>query len=171
LTVVERLSDHSNVPRGGKRLGSGIKKGYKYRQTLEKSAAREVVRAFVTDNMMPMLRAQLAHAMGIGHCYTRDKHGKFSRVENLEEIDRLLTEGVEGEHFFIFAKDPSAVAFKELLDRALDKPKEQAQEIHVSGEIELTARLTAARNRVLDLTTAGTKAALADSKHLGATGE
>jgi hypothetical protein len=147
------------MPRGGKRPGSGIKKGYKYRQTLEKAEAREVVRAFVTDNMMPMLRAQLAHAMGIGHCYTRDKHGKFARVEDLAEIDRLLTEGTEGEHFFIFAKDPSAVAFKELLDRALDKPKEQAQEIHVTGEIELTARLSAARQRVIDIRPAGTEPA------------
>jgi hypothetical protein len=50
-------------------------------------------------------------------------------------------------HFFIFAKDPSALAFKELPDRAVDKPKEQAQEIHVSGESQLTARLTAARSR------------------------
>lgn len=118
---------------------------------MEKAEARELVRAYVTARLTPMLQAQLAHATGIGHCYTRDKHGKFSRVENLDEIDRLLTEGKEGEHYFIFAKDPSAVAFKELLDRALDKPKEQAQEIHVSGEIELSSRLVSARQRVIDL--------------------
>jgi len=34
-----------------------------------------------------------------------------------------------------------------------------------------TAKNAAASNRVLDLTTAGTKAALADTKHLSATGE
>src|SRR5580765_4132960 len=136
---------------GGKRPGSGRKRGVKMPHTLEKEAAREYTRQTVIAGLAPMLRAQMAHSTGIGHCYTRDKNGKFTRVEDLDDIDRLLTEGVEGEHFFIFAKDPSAVAFKELLDRALDKPKEQAQEIHVSGEIELTARLTAARNRVLDL--------------------
>jgi ATP phosphoribosyltransferase len=57
------------------------------------------------------------------------------------------------------------VAFKELLDRALDKPKEQGQEIHVSGEIELTARLTAARTRIIDLTATGTGPALAEKVH------
>jgi hypothetical protein len=154
---------------GGRRAGSGRKRGVKMTHTLEKEAAREFTRQTVIAGLAPMLRAQMAHATGIGHCYTRDKHGKFSRVEDLDEIDRLLTEGTEGEHFFIFAKDPSAVAFKELLDRALDKPKEQAQEIHVTGEIELTARLAAARNRVIDLTTAGTKADLPTAKRLGAT--
>jgi hypothetical protein len=152
---------------GGKRPGAGRKRGMKLEKTMQKEAAREYTRQTVIAGLAPMLRAQMAHATGIGHCYTRDKHGKFSRVENLDEIDRLLTDGTEGEHFFIFAKDPSAVAFKELLDRALDKPKEQDREIHVSGEIELTARLTAARNRVVDLTTAGTKAALADSEAPG----
>jgi hypothetical protein len=99
-----------------------------------------------------MLRAQLAHAQGIGHCYTRDKNGKFTRVESLDKIDELLTTGTENEHYFIFAKDPSAVAFKELLDRALDRPKEQAHEVHVTGEIELFTRLAAARQRVIDIT-------------------
>jgi hypothetical protein len=148
---------------GGKRPGAGRKKGVKLLKTLEKEAAREFTRQTVIAGLAPMLRAQMAHAMGIGHCYTRDKNGKFTRAENLDEIDRLLTQGTEGEHFFIFAKDPSAVAFKELLDRALDKPKEQAQEIHVTGEIELTAHLTAARNRVIDLPTTGTKAALPET--------
>jgi hypothetical protein len=119
--------------------------------TKEKEAAREYTRQAVFGGLAAMLRAQIAHATGIGHCYTRDKNGKFTRVEKLEEIDRLLAEGKEGEHYFIFAKDPSAVAFKELLDRALDKPKEQAQEVHVTGEIELSARLTAARQRVIDV--------------------
>lgn len=116
-----------------------------------KDAARELVRQYITDKLGPMLQAQIAHATGIGHCYTRDKHGKFSRVESADRIDALLREGTEGEHYFIFAKDPSAVAFKELLDRALDRPKDQSKEIHVSGEVELSTRLTSARRRVFDV--------------------
>lgn len=128
------------------------RKGYAtFKHSTVKEAARELVREYITDKLGPMLRAQIAHATGIGHCYTRDKHGKFTRVESPDAIDKLLHEGVEGEHFFIFAKDPSAVAFKELLDRALDKPKDQAQEIHVTGEVELSSRLVAARRRVIDV--------------------
>jgi hypothetical protein len=155
-------------PKGGKRAGAGRKPGWSRKQdaylngvlagvlpveTLTKDAAREFTRRTIIEGLAPLLRAQLAHAQGIGHCYTRDKNGKFSRVDNLDKIDELLMTGTEGEHFFIFAKDPSAVAFKELLDRALDKPKEQAQEVHVTGEIELFTRLAAARQRVIDVTT------------------
>lgn len=149
--------------RGGKRVGAGRPKSFARLQrelaagvavspeVFTKETARDYARQTIIASLAPLLRAQIAHATGIGHCYTRDKHGKFKRVENLADIDRLLTEGTENEHFFIFSKDPSAVAFKELLDRALDKPKEQAQEIHVTGEIELSARLTAARQRVIEL--------------------
>jgi hypothetical protein len=137
---------------GGSRPGSGRKLGYKLPRTLDKEAARNLLAQQVTRALMPMLRAQIAHATGIGHCYTRDKNGKFNRVEDPAKLDALLSEGTEGEHYFIFTKDPSAAAFKELLDRAIDRPKEQAQEIHVTGEIELSTRLTAARNRVIDVT-------------------
>lgn len=138
--------------KGGFRPGSGRKVGYKTQATLNKEAAREDLRRRVINALAPMVRAHIAHATGIGHCYTRDKNGKFTRVVDPAKLDALLNEGSEGEHYFIFTKDPSAVAFKELLDRALDKPKEQAQEIHVTGEIELSTRLTAARNRVIDVT-------------------
>jgi hypothetical protein len=163
-TVELRPGHRVPKPKGGKRAGAGRPKGWSRAQgdflaglmppeRLTKDAAREFTRRTIVEAIAPMLRAQIAHAQGIGHCYTRDKNGKFSRVDNLDKIDELLMTGTEGEHFFIFAKDPSAVAFKELLDRALDKPKEQAQEVHVTGEIELFTRLAAARQRVIDVTT------------------
>lgn len=139
------------MPRGGFRPNSGLPKGYKYKGTLDKDAAREYVRQRVIASLEPLLRAQLAHAQGIGHCFTRDRNGKFTKVEDPALIDELLTTGNEGEHYFIFTKDPSALAFKELLDRAIDRPKEQATEIHISGEIELSTRLTQARNRIIDV--------------------
>jgi hypothetical protein len=157
------MAEVSAKRKGGARPGAGRPKGFKRLQreaitglpvspeVFTKEAAREYARQTIIAGLAPLLRAQMAHAQGIGHCYTRDKNGKFSRVESLAKIDELLTTGTENEHYFIFAKDPSAVAFKELLDRALDRPKEQAQEIHVSGEIELSARLVAARTRILDV--------------------
>lgn len=120
------------MARGGKRLGAGRPKGPSP-STLDKIAAREFTRAYVTARLEPMLRSQVAHAQGIGHLYTRDKAGKFTKVENPELIDALLAdpEKYEGEHYWIFTKDPSVQAFTDLLNRALDKPTEQVQ---VSGK-------------------------------------
>lgn len=125
------------MPRGGARPNSGPTKGTKYAPTLAKEAAREALRAVVMRHMDDMLRAQIAHAKGIGHLYTRDKGGKFSKIESQEQIDKLLAEGSEGEDYWIFAKDPSVQAFTDLMNRALDKPKEQEQEVNIQGAIEL----------------------------------
>ena len=135
---------------GGARPGAGMPKGYKLPKTLEKIEARELVRKLVTAGLEPMIRAQMAHAGGIGHLYTRDENGKFKRVENEAEMERLLTQGTQDSDYWIFSKDPSAQAFKELLDRALDKPKEQATDVNmnVTGDADLLARLDAGRQRV-----------------------
>lgn len=133
---------------GGPRPGSGRPKGSKIQKTLEKEAAREATRQIVTAALKPMLQAHIAHATGIGHVYTRDKKGKFSRVENQAHIDQLLIEGVEDETYWIFSKDPSPQSFKELLDRALDKAKEQEQAIRVTGEVTLLDRIAKARARL-----------------------
>lgn len=126
----------------------GPKKGAKYKPTLEKEQAREALRAIVLRHMERMTRSQIAHAVGIGHVYTRDKGGKFSRIEDESHIDRLLTEGEEGTDYWIFAKDPSTQAFTDLMNRALDKPAEQVQKIEVSGELNIVERLHAARQRL-----------------------
>jgi hypothetical protein len=162
--TAEAVNGRAGKPKGGARPGAGRPKSLKtltWEQlngidlppgAMTKEQAREATRQMIIAALGPLLRSQIMHAQGIGHVYTRDKHGKFTRIEDLAEIDRLLAEGTENEHFFLFSKDPSSVAFKELLDRALDRPKEQAQEVHVTGEIELFSRLTAARQRVIDVT-------------------
>lgn len=126
-------------------------KGFKLAKTLDKIAAREFVREQVTAALGPMIRAQIANALGIGHVFTRDKKGKFTRIEDEAHINRLLTDGTEGEHYWIFAKDPSTQAFTDLVNRAIDKPKEQEMEIRVSGALSIvTARLKEARKRLAD---------------------
>lgn len=119
--------------RGGARPNSGPAKGTKYAPTLRKEEAREALRVVVMRHMDDMLRAQIAHAKGIGHLYTRDKNGKFTKIESVAQIDKLLTEGVEDEDYWIFAKDPSVQAFTDLMNRALDKPIEMVEQHHSGG--------------------------------------
>jgi len=122
--------------------------GIKHASTISKEQAREVVRQMVMEQMQPMLRAQIAHAQGIGHVFTRDKAGKFTKIEDAAQAEQLLTQGTEGTDYWIFMKDPSVQAFTDLMNRALDKPKEQEQEIRVTGELELVAtRLLSWRKR------------------------
>lgn len=134
-------------PHGGKRANAGKKKGTKWPSTIAKDAAREETRQYLTERLKPVLRAHVANAQGIGHLYTRDKAGKFTKIESEAEIDRLLVEGIEGTNYWIFTKDPSTQSFAEILNRSLDKAKEQEQEIKITGEADLIARLLAGRKR------------------------
>ncbi len=135
------------VPKG-QRYG-GIKKGQKHAKTLEKAAARELVRALITSRLEPLITAQLAHAEGLKYLVTRDKKtGKFIRVTEAMAKVNDPTKPDE-EIIEVWEKDPSVQAFTDLLNRALDKPKEQPQELQISGSLELvSARLLAARKRL-----------------------
>ena len=119
------------MPRGGKRPGAGTKKGTRWASTLEKALVREETRKYIQQHIPAMLKAQIAHAIGIGHVYTRDNKGKFSRIEDGAHIDRLLSEGEQDKDYWIFAKDPSVQAFSDLMDRAIDRPIQPAK---VTGE-------------------------------------
>jgi hypothetical protein len=117
---------------GGKRAGAGgSKPGRRWSSTWEKALVREETRKLIQQHLPVMVRAQIAHAIGIGHLFTRDKHGKFSRIEDEAEIDRLLSEGTQDTDYWIFAKDPSVQAFSELLDRTLDQAPKP---VEVSGK-------------------------------------
>ena len=123
--------------------------GIKHQATINKELYREMHRHVVAKYAERMIRSQVAAAIGIGHVYTRDKAGKFTRIEDFAAADKLLTEGTEGQDYWIFMKDPSTAAFTDLMNRAFDKPREQAQEIHITGELELVAsRLLTARKRL-----------------------
>lgn len=138
------------MPRGGKRVGAGRPRGRLSASTITKEQAREALRAIVLEHLRPMVTKQIAHAMGIGHLYTRDKTGKFTKIENEAEADRLLTRGSEGQDYWIFMKDPSVQAFTDLMNRALDKPQEQEQTLNLKGDAELVAALVAGRKRVAE---------------------
>lgn len=136
------------MPKGGKRPGAGLKKGFKFASTLAKEAARDLVRQKVTAVLEPLLDAQIANATGLKYLVVRDKRsGKFLRVTEAMARTKL---GRHEEVIEVWEKDPSVYAFVELLNRAIDKAKEQKQEIEITGEAELVERLRKARARGQD---------------------
>lgn len=129
------------MARGGARKGAGRKKGP---QTIEKAAARELVRQKVFEHLGPLLDAQISNAQGLSYLVTRDKKtGKFIRV-----TEAMAKVGKDEEIIEVWEKDPSVQAFTDLMNRAIDKPAEQLQEIKLTGEINIVSRLQAARKRL-----------------------
>lgn len=130
---------------GGKRAGAGKPKGTQWPSTLTKEAAREALRQLVIQKMPELVSAQMANAIGIKYLVVRQKGtGKFLRVpagaaEKLNPEEEIIE---------VWEKDPSVQAFTDLLNRAIDKPAEQMQEIKVTGEINIVERLQAARKRL-----------------------
>jgi len=108
------------------------------RTTMDKIAAREAVRQIITASIEAMTRAQIQAALGIGHVYTRDKKGKFSRVTSEAHIDALVKTGSQGKDYFLFTKDPSTHAYTALMDRALDQAKQQKIELEVTDTTRLS---------------------------------
>lgn len=126
------------MARGGKRPGAGRKKGSKAPKTADKEAMREFVRQRVAATLGPLIDAQLANATGLKYLITRDKKtGKFIRVTEamarLKQAMATTEETVE-----VWEKDPSVQAFTDLLNRAMDKPKEQEQTHEILGELRIS---------------------------------
>ncbi len=139
------------MPRGGARPNSGPKPGTKHAETLSKEQAREALRQVVMQHMEAMTAAQIAHAQGLKYLVARHKStGKFEKLTK-DQAEKLLS-GEESEHVAleVWEKDPSVQAFTDLMNRALDKPKEQLQELQVSGDADLIAALKLGRARVAE---------------------
>lgn len=122
------------MPRGGPRPNSGPKKGSKHASTITKEQAREALRQIVLREMEGLVSAQMAQAKGLSYMVVRDKaSGKFLRVaedqaKNLKPDEQVIE---------IWEKDPSVQAFTDLMNRALDKPKEQEQEISAQVALKI----------------------------------
>ena len=122
------------MPSGGARPNSGPKKGTKYAPTLAKEAARDALRAIVLREMEALVSAQMAHAKGLSYLVGRDKTGKFKKLTS-DEADKALAGESDYTLVEVWEKDPSVQAFTDLMNRALDKPKEQEQEHSISGAL------------------------------------
>ena len=133
---------------GGKQVGAGRPKGSKDASTLSKEQAREATRKLIMRKLAPLVDAQIANAMGIKYLVIRDKKtGKFIRVTETMAVAKLAS----GEEIVeIWEKDPSVPAFTDLMNRALDKAKEQPQEIELTSGDVITQRLETGRKRAAD---------------------
>ena len=127
----------------------GRKEGFKMPATLTKEAGREALREIVMREMEAMTEAQIAHAKGIKFLVSRAKSGgKFEKV-TADKLDAILQGQDDGTIILeVWDKDPSVQAYTDLMNRALDKPKEQEQVINLKGSVEIVERLQAARKRV-----------------------
>ena len=97
--------------------------------------------------MDPLVRAQIAAAKGVRHFVLREPDGKFKRVTNPATITRILN-APKGryEYYDIWTRDPSTAAFKDLVDRTIDKPTEHV-DLTVNNEAERIRVLHAGRER------------------------
>ena len=134
---------------GGRRAGSGNKKGVKFSRTMEKEIARELLRREITANLEPLIAAQIANAQGLKYLVGREKaSGKFTRLKQ-EQVEAVL-DGKDDTYAYleVWEKDPSVQAWTDLVNRAVDKPKEQEQTLVITGELALvTEKLLRGRKR------------------------
>ena len=122
-------------PKGGRRPGAGRPKGSQNASTIRRAEdaalERQAFRDYIAAHAEAMHAAQIANAKGISYMVVRDKKtGKFLRVA--EAVAGKLN--AEEEVIEIWEKDPSIQAYTDLMNRFLDKPKEQPQDVAVKGE-------------------------------------
>jgi hypothetical protein len=124
--------------------GSGKPKGYKAPATLAKEAAREAVRVRITQRIFPIIDAQIDSAVGISHFMLRDKTtGQWERLTDPDQIVAALNDPKAkfGSTFLIYTKDPNSNAARDMLAYAVDKPKEQAQDLNLGLNAEAEAMI------------------------------
>ena len=136
------------MAKGGKRPGAGRPKGttgIPQAATIEKSIARELIRQRILARMAPLVDAQLDNAEGIKHFMLRDPEtGQFQRLTDPDQIVAALNmpHDEANSHYLIYTKDPSIQAFTDLMNRAIDKPKEQEQELAIDAKVEFVWKTT-----------------------------
>ena len=120
------------MPRGGYRPNArGPKKGTKYKSTISKEQAREALREIVMRHMEEMTEAQVAASKGLKYLVARSaKGGKFEPVTR-DQVEAGLFER-EDVIVEVWDKQPSTQAYTDLMNRALDKPKEQVQDVSLT---------------------------------------
>jgi len=131
--------ERKKVPEG-ERKKPGPKKGQIFAKTLKKEELRELYRDLAAPHIKAILKAQLDSAVGINHFMLRDpKTGQWMRLTDPDEILAALNapEGEAASRYLVYAKDPNQQAATDILNRVMDKPKEQEQEIDLKASVRL----------------------------------
>ena len=126
----------------GDKPGPGRPKGSPDPHTREKQAQQALYAQAVFAAQGAIQRAQIQAAIGLVHVFLRDSEGKWMRCVDDAQIEAALNSG-DPNCYMLSTKDPNVAAAKDLLDRALDKPKDQALDINLGFSDELLKRLDA----------------------------
>lgn len=107
----------------------GRPRGKKMAKTLEREKVQEAYNQKVFGLADKLLHAQFIVANGTHRMVTitKDEDGKphVSQVNDQDEMDRLIVEGVYGKDYMILTgHGPNHQAIDSMLNRALGKPKE-----------------------------------------------
>jgi hypothetical protein len=111
-----------------------------------KQQMRDVYRTYWLPKMMPLLQAQEARALGLQHFMLRDpESGEWRHVEDPKQIEAALNhpDAAQGSTYRIHTKDPDGRDITDILNRVIDKPKEQEQEVIVHDGDRIRERLEA----------------------------
>src|SRR5262245_46512589 len=117
----------------------------KHRSTIEREELLRQFRARVAAEFPQLTDALFTAARGVTHLMAKDRDGTWTEVTDPHQMLRVLN---SGEQFYkLSARNPEIRALKEIFDRTFGLPKQEL-DVHVSGDLELIARLTKARKRV-----------------------
>ena len=132
-------SEPKGKGRGGKREGSGKKKGYAAPETLEKIAVLKAYRQRAMKHAEKLLNSQLTLANGVSYLFKISPLSKkpilvvdpleiAEYLDNCEEGDSV---SMNGQYYYITTAKPDAGAIDSVLDRTFGRP---AQPIRGDGD-------------------------------------
>ncbi len=110
-----------------------------------KGLIREVYRTLALPRMRDIVEGQIAKAVGVSHFMLRDpESGQWRRLTDPDEIQAALNHpnAAHGSTYFIHTKDPDVPAITDILNRCMDKPKEQEQTVDVNAKLEMSWKET-----------------------------
>lgn len=107
-----------------------------------KQQIRDVYRTYWLPRMRSLLEAQEARALGLVHVQLRDRiTGEWKRLTDPAEITfamNALGSSEQNSMYRIYTKDPDGKDISDILNRVIDKPKEQEQEIEVKAAVQFS---------------------------------
>ena len=119
-----------------KKVG-GIKKGGKWKKTIELEKSLEMYKQEMLKELKPILLGQQQLAKGLVVVLRKKlikkdgklvRGGDFEVVKDPKEIEKLLNSDGQGKDWYIITtKEPNVKAIQDILDRVFGKPKESTE--------------------------------------------